>query len=856
MRIRTFLLAFFSVAVAQAVPSGDTAARPYDVAHYRIQIALDPEAKDDTFTAETQITFTAKERIEKSIELDAVDLTVEKAFMVKPTRWDLVSRTENGKLTIDFPGAMKKGDRWTVGVRYQGKIRSAHEGLFRVPAGDGIPHPVLATQFEADHARKVFPSNDQPFDKATSEVLVAVPEPYEAISNGALVTARPTKMNGKKARIYHWALKKPHPCYLVAFAVGQFDTVRSRVHGTDIAISVSKGQADRTGLAMDATKASLEYFEKHLGVRYPWPRYGIVGIPTFLWGGMENTTTTFQNEERTLLFEKDSPNEQRRIVDLTAHELAHQWFGDFVTAAKWEELWLNEAFASFLASDAVTAFFKDEEQGLRSSMNVWEEYFEQEAGPRSRPLVADKLGLGDDPFDAISYTKGEQILRMLRAELGTAKFEKGIQAFLQTHAYANATHLDMFRALEKASGRSLTAFKDAWFRQAGYPVVKYAMTWDAAKKTAKLTLSQTPVQPSATKPFPFTLPVAFHRKTAPAFAEPANVAVTGKEATLEIPLPAEPEWVSVNVGAPVLAEFETEKRDVKTLALQAKHDPDPYTRMWAARELLLPLDRGGDLEDPAIDAVAAVVAEDPDPAVRSILLEMSGRLEARWMPGNYGKTILRLAKSATTPNWLESHAKGGDGRQWRTYRTALLGALGRVDDKEALAIAKRELERSDLNLEDLTAAALAVARQGRGDSVEILRAAEAKHGARGYRYRSATTLAMGALERPGEAVKEIERLMPTVRNDWLARLGWVVRDNETLRKSDAWPQFLRTFIVEDQKFGDEVKSRLLDTIEDLKNASVSRLLESLEKDAKTPRLREAARKIREKNFPPRQVTGD
>jgi hypothetical protein len=744
---------------------------------------------------------------------------------------------------------MKKGDRWVVGIQYRGKIRTAHEGLFRVPAGDGVAYPVLATQFETDHARKVFPSNDVPADKATTEVLVATPEPFEAISNGVLVSARPTKMNGKPARIFHWHLKKPHSPYLVAVAVGRFENWRSRARGVEFTVSVSPGQAKHAALALDAAKASLEFFEKQLQVKYPWPRYGIVGIPTFLWGGMENTSTSHQNEERTLLLEKDSPNEQRRIVNLTAHELAHQWFGNFVTAAKWEELWLNEAFASLLASDATAAFFKTEEQGLRSAMDVWEDYFKQEAGPRSRPLVADTLSAGDDIFDAISYTKGEQILRMLRAELGAAKFALAVKRFLGVHAFGTATHQDLFRELEKTTGTSLAAHRDAWFRQAGYPIVRYAMRWDATKKVATLDLEQRPVHKSATKPFPFVLPVAFHRRAAPAFAEPAKVTVTGKTASIELPLPAEPEWVSVNVGATVLAAFEPERRDVTRLALQAKHDPDPYTRLWAARQLMLPLNDGKSIEDVAATALATVIAEDPDLAVRSITLETAGRLNVRWLPGDFGRTVLRLAKTVTAPEWFAARAQGENALAWRTYRTALLGALGRVEDGEAIAIAKRELERADLPLEDLTAAALAVARQGRRDSVEILRAAETRHGDRGYRYRTATTLAIGALERPSDAVRELTRLMPSVRTDWVARLGWIVRDNETLRRSADWPTFLRSFLVEDDRFGDEVKSRLLETVEDLNNKPVGELLTSLEKDAKTTRLREAARKIREKNFP-------
>jgi len=482
-------------------------------------------------------------------------------------------------------------------------------------------------------------------------------------------------------------------------------------------------------------------------------------------------------------------------------------------------------------------------------MNAWEEYFEQEAGPRSRPLVSEKLGEGDDPFDAISYTKGEQILRMLRVEMGTAKFEAGVKTFLEKHAFNVATHKDLFNALEKSGGKSLADFRDAWFLQAGYPIVRYSFVWDATKKVARLTLKQRPVQPTAKRPFPFTLPVAFHRKAAPAFSEPARVAVTGTEATLEIPLPAEPEWVSVNVGAPVLAAFETEKRDVKTLAFQAKHDPDPYTRLWAARQLALPLDKGEELEEPAIDALAVVIAEDPDPALRAITLESTGRLQARWMPGNYGKTILRLAKSATTPGWLEAHAKKGDTLPWRSYRTALIGALGRVDDSEAMTIAKRELERTDIGLEDLSAASMAAARQGRSQSAEVLRVAEQKHGERGYRYRSATTIAMGALERPSDAIREIKRLIPTVRTDWVARLGGFVQNNETLRNSNEWTTFLTSFLIEDGTFGDEVKGRLLETVEDVKSDSVLTLLKVLEKDGKTPRLRESAKKIREKNFP-------
>ena len=469
--------------------------RPIDVLHYKIQIEIDPSTDPQDFPAEAEITLKTLAPID-SFTLDRDQLVVAEVWQagrkkktpndqnVMPLSFDA---TDPKTVRVLLGRKTKRGEELTIGVRYSGKIRSAHHGFFKVRVPDDPERgPLLFTHFEAMGARAFFPCNDEPYDKATTEIIATVPARYEALSNGKRVGDRRFKKAGAPWREIHWRLDKPHSTYLVALAIGPFQKRASKVGSKEISVWVGPGKTDKAAYSLKVTKQCYQFFEKYLGVKYPWPQYATVGLPTYLWGGMESTTSTHMNEERTLLADPRSELDKKRIVILAAHELAHQWFGDFVTMKWWDDLWLNEAFASILGTLGTRDVFRNEEAELDVIIETWDDYMRQEDGPRSHPIIDKGLSCPDDAFDAINYTKGENILRMLSFYVGEAKFRKGLKRYLTKHALGNATYLDFFKAVEDASGVKLARFRDSWLLQRGYPILSYSGDWDAKSKVYRL----------------------------------------------------------------------------------------------------------------------------------------------------------------------------------------------------------------------------------------------------------------------------------------------------------------------------------------------------------------------------------
>ena len=344
------------------------------------------------------------------------------------------------RLTIHLPQPLKAGERATIAIDYSGKIHSEHEGLFKVrDPEEPARGPLLFTQFESTSARAFFPCDDEPYNKATTEVTATVPARYDVVSNGVLVRDRKLKHGGGHWHEVHWRLDQRQSTYLVSLAIAPFKKIWDKANGTEVSIYVGESKVPRAHFALQTTEKALAYFNEYLGVRYPWPKYAQVGIPTFFWGGMENTSATHMNQERFLLNDSSSEFEKGGITGLVAHELAHQWFGDYVTMKWWDDVWLNESFATLMGTRATRHIFGNEEADIGNLLGVWDSYFRQEDGPRSHPIVNKTFDSSDEGFDAISYEKGANVLRMLSFYLGEEKFRKGLGVYLKAHAFGIAT---------------------------------------------------------------------------------------------------------------------------------------------------------------------------------------------------------------------------------------------------------------------------------------------------------------------------------------------------------------------------------------------------------------------------------
>lgn len=833
-----------SMGFSQAVPR----LRPYDVQNYRLQLSLDPTLDPQTFRASVEMKFKALAPL-KELELDASELQIHSAAFLGKSGEVAIDTQAPQLLKVRFTKPMKTGEIRILRIGYTAQIRSSHNGMFRVVDPDEPQRgPLYFTHLEPTEARKLFPCNDEPHDKATTEVVATVPAGYQVLANGEKISEKKTLQKGAAWTRFHWSLPRPHPTYLVALAIGKFSKIATKAGNKELSVWVGSTKTEKARYALEVTKKSYEFLEKYLGVPYPWSKYATVGVPTFLWGGMENTSSTHMNEERACLNDPHSEIEKKRIVNLAAHELAHQWFGDFVTMKWWDDVWLNESFATLMGTLATESVYQNTESQIETITNAWDDYFRQEDGPRSHPIVDKNLNSIDDAFDSINYTKGANVLRMLSFYVGEENFRKGVKTYLEKAAYSNATHEDFFHSMENVTQMDLSHFQKSWLLSRGYPVLTYAGKWDDKKKTYTLLLKQKPNHPEDGTVFDFKIPVAFHRKGEPSYSRTVAISVSKAETETSVVLAAEPDWVTVNPGSSVLAIWAPEDLREEILAKQATLDPDEITRVWAAFKLLSPLHEGKD--DPSKigeRTVLKLLEEDPSPYVRNAVLVHLQTGKAKWLSEKLGNGILALARKAANEVFAKNAFFDQDPHGWRLYRSELLGVLGKVNSKEVLPFLEATLKKTDLPLDDLGKTAQSVAFLGEEKGAEILKSALTLHQPRGYRYRFLVQYAFGAYENP-KAAQEIGRLANEAGSDLMGRIGNLVSDNMTLKTSKEWSAFLKEFTLKNDRFGDEVKARILTTIEEVKQDHVKALLEAVHKESSSERLKEVSRKILSKNF--------
>ncbi|MEZ4749379.1 MAG: M1 family aminopeptidase [Bdellovibrionota bacterium] len=841
------LFLFFCVLPTTSNAAFVSKKRPLDALHYRLEFAIDPATNPDELRAETQVRLRLTAPA-KSVTLDAKGLKIHKTQLLQSKGWRTVKHSHaNDELTFFLPTRYKKGATLNLKVDYTAPIQTkTHFGLFKVTDPDEPKRgPLLFTQMESLGAREVFPCNDEPQDKATTEIHASVPARYEVISNGRQTRNKTFKRKGATWKQVHWLQDKPHSTYLVTLTIGDFSHVVAQAARPQIDFWVGKTKTKQVAFVANATTKMVAYMEDYLGVKYPWNKYSTIGLPTFFWGGMENTSATNINQERLVLNDPDSEFEKNGIVGLAAHELAHQWFGDYVTMKWWDDLWLNESFASYLGTKATKHIYPNEEHDIDLVTYTWDAYFRQEDGPRSHPIVNQELQDPADAFDTISYTKGENVLRMLAYYVGENNFRAGLKRYLRNHALGNATYKDFFNAVAAASQKNLDSFRDSWLLQRGYPVIRYESEWDSSNKTLSLTIEQSSNHSGDKSLFDFLLPVTIHRKGV--YAKELALAITKQKQTFTEKLEQEPEWVSVNPGGVVLAKVLPDGISKDTLTAQALSDPDPIIRVWANFRRVSDGLNDGNLSSAEQEHLLKALENDPSPYVRLALLDAIQKSKGRWLPEQLGERLFVLTQTSLKPDFAKTPLFQKDPHGWRQYRAQLLGTLGKVKSEKVSKFLTLTIQNPILPLDDLRTTATAVASIGDIRSGEILRAGIKTHQDRGYRYTYWLQFAFGAYENP-RAAAEIQLLTRTGGPDLIGRIPWLIRNNETLRNSSEWAKFLSIFLVEDDQFSDDVKTRLLSTVEDVKNSSVEKMLKDVIKNAESKRVKESCKKILGKNF--------
>jgi puromycin-sensitive aminopeptidase len=461
---------------------------PRTVEPSRYDLTIEPDLEAATFTGSVDVALTVNEPV-TTIVLNAAELEIVEGSGTlrgggrQVEVADVSMDEELQRATLMLTGTLPPG-AWQLRLEFNGTLNDRLHGFYRSRYTDeetGDIHVIAATQFEAADARRAFPCWDEPDRKAVFGVTLVVPDGLTAVSNGQEVERRP--LDGGRVRI-RFADTMRQSTYLVAFVVGRLEVTEPvDADGVPMRILHVPGRGRLTGFALDAGAFAMRFFREYYGIPYPAAKMDFIALPDFAAGAMENTGCITYRESLLLVDPATATQpELEGIADVVAHELAHQWFGNLVTMRWWNGIWLNEAFATFMALLTVDMWRPDWER-FSSFARAFSVAKEVDSLRSTRPIEYPVASPDDTSgmFDVLTYQKGAAILRMLERYLGGERFRDGIRLYLKRHQFANTETHDLWDAIEHATGEPVRRIMDHWIWQGGYPLLTVSAEDGAAR---------------------------------------------------------------------------------------------------------------------------------------------------------------------------------------------------------------------------------------------------------------------------------------------------------------------------------------------------------------------------------------
>ena len=441
-------------------------------------LTLEPDLESFTFAGSETIAIEVDEPA-SLIAMNSAEIAIQSASLSLSNGSEIHPESitfdeEKETVTLAFSETVPVGAA-ELSIEFTGELNDKLRGFYRSTYTDvdGNQRWMATTQFEATDARRAFPCWDEPAVKAAFDITLVVPQELEAISNTEPVSITNTD-DGKK--VIHYAETPVMSTYLLAFIVGDLACVQDRTRdGVLMRVWATRGNEDKGQYALETSMALLDYFHDYFGVPYPLSKLDHIAIPDFAAGAMENWGAITYREVALLVDPVESSAGTREIVAaIISHEMAHQWFGDLVTMEWWDDLWLNESFASWMGDKAVDYLHPEWEMWTQFLTHDTSSALNLDGLRNSHPIeqpVNNPAEIGE-LFDAISYSKGGSVLRMLEHYLGEDDFREGLRIYIQRHQYANARTRDLWNSLGEASGQPVAEIMDSWTSQTGYPVLE------------------------------------------------------------------------------------------------------------------------------------------------------------------------------------------------------------------------------------------------------------------------------------------------------------------------------------------------------------------------------------------------
>ena len=643
--------------------------------HYALR--LTPDLNAATFRGEETIDVMASEPVD-SITLNALEIKFDAVTTMVAGKELTATVTEDPakeQVTFHFGQKLPAG-KLALRVRYTGILNDKLRGFY---LSKTAKRNYAVTQFESTDARRAFPSFDEPAFKATYAVTLVVDKGDTAISNTNIVKDEPVA--GDKHAIT-FAPTPKMSTYLVAFLVGDFECVSGESDGVPIRACATPGQAKYGKYALSAAEFVLHYYDTYFGIKYPMPKLDMIALPDFEAGAMENFGAITYRETDMLLDDSHaSVDQEKEVAAVVAHEMAHQWFGDMVTMQWWDNIWLNEGFATWMEHKPVEAWkpewniAEDRVAETQSTLN-----YDAQRVTRTIRAKADTPDEINQMFDGISYGKAGAVLAMVEHYVGEETFRQGVHAYLSAHMYGNATAEDFWGAQTRVSHKPVDKIMESLVAQPGVPMLSFGAVADG-----KVAVTQERFflngKVKAETPQTWTLPVCFK-------------AVGGarcdvlSEASQTLEVPAAP-FLFANAGGASYYRVSYPAEAYQGLLLHAETDLTPEERIsligdeWA-------LSRAGKATVGDYLDLVRTVSKDQSPAVLqsavSNLSAVNNRIAStgeehaaldKWVREQFGAAYKQLGE----PEASDTPAK-------KEMRALLLGIVAGAEDADAIAQAR------------------------------------------------------------------------------------------------------------------------------------------------------------------------
>ena len=664
---------------------------PTDVTPQHYSLVLEPNLKFATFTGKEEIDVTLAQP-STSITLNAVQITFQTVTITADGKTQTANVTENKpdeQATFHVANTLPAGAA-TIHIQYTGILNDQLRGFYLSKTSR---RAYAVTQFEPTDARRAFPSFDEPAMKATFSTTLIADKDDTAISNTNIVSdeAGPTA----DKHTIHFATTPKMSTYLVAFLVGDFQCVSGESDGVPIRACATPDKVQMGTYALHAAEFFLHYYDNYFGIKYPMPKLDMIAIPDFEAGAMENFGAITYRETVFLIDEKTASINARKLVAVdVAHEMAHQWFGDMVTMSWWNNLWLNEGFATWMESKAVAAWHPDWNISQDEALSL-DNVLNYDAGKVTRAIraKADTPAEINEMFDGITYQKGAAVLAMTENYEGKEVFRRGVHAYLEAHMYGNATAQDFWNAQTATSGKPIDKVMDSFIAEPGVPLLTFSSPQNGSIMVFQQRFYLNP-EMHAAQAQTWTVPVCFKSS-----GDPQCELFSSSQHGLPVPS-AEVFYANANSRGYYRAEYAA--ADTSKILSVAETDLTPPERIgfagneWALMRsgrssivnymiLLSQLrnDPNADVIEGLSDALAAIDERIATPVDRKLL--------AAWVREQFRPAYEQLQNVSVS----DSVAK----RQLRATLFAVLGEIGR--DPQIIAEAKQLTEKYIANQADV-----------------------------------------------------------------------------------------------------------------------------------------------------------